>query len=150
MGMDIQKILYATDFSPVAHEAFQAAIDTAVERGATLTLAHVIEPLSSTVPSELMMPATQEKRLREADAMLAEEKAAAERGGALRVETRRLDGVPWHAIVEEAKHGGHDIIILGTHGRTGLKHAFLGSVAERVVRHAPCSVMVVRPKAKAP
>jgi nucleotide-binding universal stress UspA family protein len=81
--------------------------------------------------------------------------AAAERGiaackrratewGAPRVDTRVAQGVPCDRIVHMAKDDGFDLIVIGTHGRTGLTHALLGSVAEKVVRHAPGAVLVVR------
>jgi nucleotide-binding universal stress UspA family protein len=60
-----------------------------------------------------------------------------------------LYGVPFQEIVETAKARQVDLIVMGTHGRTGLMHVLLGSVAERVVRLAPCSVLVVRPVAQA-
>jgi nucleotide-binding universal stress UspA family protein len=56
-----------------------------------------------------------------------------------------VEGVPWSAIVERARHWHCDLIVIGTHGRTGLKHALLGSVAERVVRSSPCPVLTFRP-----
>jgi nucleotide-binding universal stress UspA family protein len=54
-------------------------------------------------------------------------------------------GTPWERIVTRAREGRHDLVVVGTHGRTGIKFVLLGSVAEYVVRYAPCSVMVVRP-----
>jgi len=61
-------------------------------------------------------------------------------------EARTEPGPPSHTIVEIAKSGGYDLIVIGTHGRTGLQHALIGSVAERVVRHASCPVLSVRPR----
>jgi nucleotide-binding universal stress UspA family protein len=58
-----------------------------------------------------------------------------------------LYGVPFQEIVEAAKARQVDLIVMGTHGHTGLMYVFLGSVAEKVVRLAPCSVLVVRPVA---
>jgi nucleotide-binding universal stress UspA family protein len=62
----------------------------------------------------------------------------------LSIETRVREGDPRREIVEEAKDWGADLIIVGSHGRTGILRRLLGSVAEHVVRHAPCSVEVVR------
>jgi nucleotide-binding universal stress UspA family protein len=61
-----------------------------------------------------------------------------------RVTPRHELGVPWQTIVRVAEEGGHDLIVMGTHGHTGVEHILLGSVAERVLRHAPCPVMTVR------
>ena len=54
-------------------------------------------------------------------------------------------GVPWHSIVEHSRDEPIDLIVMSTHGRSGLKHLWMGSVAERVVQHAPCAVLVTRP-----
>jgi nucleotide-binding universal stress UspA family protein len=61
------------------------------------------------------------------------------------VSTTILTGTPWHEVVELLrKDESFDLVMVGTHGHTGLKHVLLGSVAERIVRHAPCPVLVVR------
>jgi nucleotide-binding universal stress UspA family protein len=62
----------------------------------------------------------------------------------LTLESRLRRGDPSHEIVEEAKSWGADLIVVGSHGRTGMQRLLLGSVAEQIVRHAPCSVEVVR------
>jgi nucleotide-binding universal stress UspA family protein len=62
----------------------------------------------------------------------------------LKGDTLLVHGVPFHEIVDAAQRRHADLIIMGTHGRTGLTHIFLGSVAEKVVRLAPCPVLVVR------
>jgi nucleotide-binding universal stress UspA family protein len=66
------------------------------------------------------------------------------------VETAVFVGRPAHGIVEHARAGAFDLIVMGTHGRTGLSHIFMGSVAERVVRTAPCAVLTVRERAAIP
>jgi nucleotide-binding universal stress UspA family protein len=76
------------------------------------------------------------------------EKAAAElRGAKLRVTSRALAGDPRHTIVEEARRDKTDLVVVGSHGRSGVAKLLLGSVASHVVSHAPCSVLVVRPPA---
>jgi nucleotide-binding universal stress UspA family protein len=72
--------------------------------------------------------------------------AAGPRGRGLNVQTLVLEGVPYTCIVDYAKEWHADLIVMGTHGRTGLSHMLTGSVAERVVRLAPCSVLVTRSK----
>jgi nucleotide-binding universal stress UspA family protein len=69
-------------------------------------------------------------------------------GKGLTVDTIIVQGTPFREIVEVAKTKQVDLIIMGTHGRTGMTHLLMGSVAERVVRLAPCPVMVTREKAK--
>ena len=68
------------------------------------------------------------------------------RGQGLKVETAMRDGDPRRVIVNEAKEGGADLIIVGSHGYTGLRRLLLGSVAQAVIDHAPCSVEVIRGK----
>src|SRR4051812_19669981 len=72
-------------------------------------------------------------------------KASAHRAGAPRVATKSGEGRPYVEILAEAKASAYDLIVMGTHGFTGLTHAFLGSVAENVVRRAECPVLTVRP-----
>jgi len=67
--------------------------------------------------------------------------------GAKRVSAVAVDGVAWDIVCRLAADERSDLIVMGTHGRTGLRHALLGSVAEKVVRHAPCTVLIVRPRA---
>jgi nucleotide-binding universal stress UspA family protein len=77
--------------------------------------------------------------------LLATWQEEARRMGAPDVRMVWSEGItPWYELVRRAEEYGHDLIVLGTHGRTGLKHAFIGSVAERVVRHASCPVLTVR------
>ena len=75
---------------------------------------------------------------------LDEAKAEAEAAGAVRTETKLLEGIAHSEIVSFAQEFGYDLIVMGTHGRTGIMHALLGSVAERVLRKAPCPVLTVR------
>jgi nucleotide-binding universal stress UspA family protein len=80
---------------------------------------------------------------------LAAWKADAQKLGVPEVATELRRGTPWDEVVSAARaDAAVDLIVLGTHGHTGLPRALLGSVAERVVRHAPCSVMMVRPRAR--
>jgi nucleotide-binding universal stress UspA family protein len=82
-----------------------------------------------------------------ADRPLVSWKATAEALGAPRVEAVTSVGDPAQEITESARRGGFDAIVIATHGRAGLVHAFLGSVAEKVVRLAPCVVVSVTPEA---
>ena len=70
--------------------------------------------------------------------------------GTVQVETQVMVGEPFADICQSAAQEQADLIIMGSHGRTGLSHVLLGSVAERVVRHAPCPVLVVRPPVEVP
>ena len=128
-------ILHPTDFSESSQLACAKAVDLARQCGAKLTVIHVyVEPLMSEgfayVPD--IRPELEEQLAR-----VAEDQPFAEIGRVLRV------GIPAETIVDYAKEHNCDLIVIGTHGRTGLTHVLMGSVAEKVVRLAECPVMVV-------
>lgn len=141
--MTIQHILVPVDFSESTNGTVRFARELAERFSARVTLYHVFHivmtPLNE-VPTDLER--WSEDRERAAEARLKE--LAASMGSGVQVETAAEDGVPWDNIVKRAAKFGHDHIVMGIHGHTGLKHVLLGSVAERVVRHAPCSVTIVR------
>jgi universal stress protein A len=148
--MAFKKILCAVDFSDNAREAMRRAADLAVVSGGSLTLFHVIHvPVVGYSDGAPMMPSPGPELARElgaeAERSLADWKKRAEEMGVKNVSTQVVAGVPWHMIVEalEADHT-FDLVVIGTHGRTGLGRVLLGSVAETVVRHSPCPVLVVR------
>lgn len=146
--MESHRILCAVDFSECSREALHVAAELARKEQAVLVLVHVDErPLWVHPPyTHLPFDVREEIRAR-MENMLEEWKAEASRRGAPEVVIKRPDGVPWERIVAAAREDPRiDLIIVGSHGRTGLKRALIGSVAERVVRHAPCSVAVVRPR----
>jgi nucleotide-binding universal stress UspA family protein len=138
-----RKILCAIDFSEPSRVAMRRAVELAASSGASLTLLHVY--LAPLAPAEMLPdPRWLKAVIDEAGAALTTWRAEAREGGAREVQVAMLEGVAWSCIVQVAREGGHDLVVVGTHGRTGIKHALLGSVAERVVRHAPCPVLVVR------
>jgi nucleotide-binding universal stress UspA family protein len=124
--MRVRQILFGTDFSPASEAARRVAVDMAREAGATLHVVHVVP--SVTDPS---LPAEQLTELAKAV------------DGGLRVTTALLDGSAGGEIVRYAQEQQIDLIVVGTHGRTGFSRALLGSVAESVVRLAPCLVLSV-------
>lgn len=146
--MKIRKLLCPIDFSPASREALEEAVDLARQHQAELTVVHVLAPVPVGVPEALIDPSYVQRLYDDVAGELAVWKQQAETMGAPAVKARRLDGTPWDAVVETARAEGHDLIVMSTHGRTGLSHALIGSVAETVVRHAPCSVLVVRPKVR--
>lgn len=140
----LRKILVPVDFSGPSRKAIHYAQVFAEQFDATLVLVHAVEPMAyppdfAFVP--LLPPDLEEKRSGEILRQL-EEIAAGVRG--VRVESVVRMGRPWQQIVDAAKEEDVDLIVLSTHGYTGMKHALLGSVAEKIVRHAPCPVLVVR------
>jgi universal stress protein A len=148
-----QKILVPVDFSEHSAEAVRVAADLARRFEAALTLVHVYDPLVYALPDGFTyMPQPAIDQLLQAFTdQLAQTKREALEAGATRVETQVLQGIVAGAIIERAERGAFDLIVMGTHGRTGMQHVLIGSTAERVVRLATCPVLTVKnAKVKAP
>jgi universal stress protein A len=141
----VKRILAPTDFSGGADRALSVAIDAARLLGAVLEIVYVHNASSyvTAVPfaEPAFLPLTGEERssVDEALARMAERARAS--GASCLANT--LIGNPAHEIVEYARRQAIDLIVMGTHGRTGFKHVLFGSVAERVVQRAACPVLVV-------
>jgi len=143
--MGFHKIMCPVDFSPGSREALAAAAELARDHDAPLVLAYVQNPWERVINFQLVPEVTQDATDSEQAEFKKWEVDARARGA--QVTTLALSGAPWDQIVSAArKDPAIDLIVLGTHGRTGLAHALVGSVAEKVVRHAPCAVLVVRPR----
>lgn len=145
--MVFTRIMCAVDFSAGARKALRVAAALARESSTPLVLAHVWHPAEWAVAGEPpLSPSAIEGMVEAEQTQLTRWMALARELGAREVSTRFLTGLPWDQIVTLARHDRTiDLIVMGTHGRTGLSHVLLGSVAEEVARHAPCAVMVVRP-----
>jgi len=124
--MKFAEILFPTDFSTASEAAGRVARTMAVESGARLHVLHAVPPVTDpTLPSETLA------------------KVAKQLGADVRVQPALVHGVAGRSIVDYAREKGIDLIVLGTHGRTGISYAILGSVAEQVLRRAPCLVLMV-------
>lgn len=148
------RILVATDFGPHSDAAVDYAADLTRRLNATLEVVHVVDDplLSGAWSSEVVVPNLQEV----IDQLVVNAKAR------LTVVTGRLAvtglsataavvaGIPAAAIVDHARAGKFDLIVMGTHGRTGFSHLVIGSVAERVLRTAPCAVLTVKADGQKP
>lgn len=143
--MAFRKILCPVDFSAGSEAALQYAVHQATRDGAELVLAHAYYVPPSVYAGELPFPADVADRLiADCEAGLARAEAQARQLGAERVSTTLLMGPPADQIAEAlTEDEAFDLVILGTHGRSGLSRVLLGSVAESVVRHSPCTTMVV-------
>lgn len=141
--VNIRKILVPTDFTIFSDQAVDYAAMVATRFDAKILLVHVIEPLTYSVTDTIQVVDHFVALKTIAEPILDNlQKKLLKKG--LQAETIILKGNPYLEIVEKASKAGVDLIIMGTHGRTGLKHLLMGSVAERVVRLAPCPVLVVR------
>jgi nucleotide-binding universal stress UspA family protein len=141
-----QKILVPTDFSAHSAEAVRFAADLSKRYEASVSLVHLYQPIAYAIPDGIMIfPAPQlADMLAEFQKLLDLARQEALAAGAVQVDTQLLQGVIHSEIVNVARQGAYDLIIMGTHGRTGIKHALIGSVAEKIVRTAPCPVLTVR------
>ncbi len=147
MAIDIQRILLPTDFSAYSATATQYACELATKFAAELHLLHTLEVHLSSTPAFAMGLAL--------PTHVHESRAAAEKAlaGVLdpqwavgrKVVHAVVEGSPKVEIVRYARTHHMDVIVLATHGRSGLAHVLMGSVAESVVRTAPCPVLTVRP-----
>ena len=151
MALAWKKICCPIDFSEPSRLALQVAADLCNVFGAELTLFHSYQLPGYTLPegSVVASPKMLQELADQAEAHLAEWKNIAEGMGARNVKTAKGVGDPAMEVVEFAREGQFDLLVVGTHGRTGLRHAILGSTAERVVRRALCPVLTVHPESKA-
>ena len=142
-------ILHPTDFSSASRAAFAHAVTLARDEGAELLIVHVLSSVMPMVGDGYLSPTTYDDLQRSVraqgqknvDKLLARAKAARVRARAL-----LLEGVAAEAITRAARARHAKLIVMGTHGRTGLGRLLMGSVAERVVGTAPCPVLTVRGK----
>jgi nucleotide-binding universal stress UspA family protein len=143
--MTAQHFLVPIDFSSYAEQALDSAIALAQKLQARVTLLHVIQPpavvnvAGGIWPSSTFLQDLEAAVTRDMEGYLARVTAAGLAG-----EIAVVHGVPFQEILDTAKARQVDLIIMGTHGRTGLSHVLLGSVAEKVVRLAPCPVLIAR------
>jgi len=139
--MNTHKILYPTDFSTTGQTALEMATSLARDTGATLVIVHVEEPPMAYGGGEFYY-GLEEPNREELRRMLAE---VAPADPNVPCERRLMIGTPATAIVELAQRENADMIVMATHGRTGLSRVLMGSVAEEVVRKAHCPVLTVKP-----
>ena len=150
MIQNVKKILAPIDFSELSMEAMRGAMELAKDVGAEVHLVHVIAPHHTFIPLPLATNAEQSRELAREAAMLEQAEEELNRikkdefGDSKKVVTFATVGHPVQKLVEYAKQNEIDLIMLATHGRSGAEHFVSGSVTEKVVRGAPCSVLVYR------
>jgi nucleotide-binding universal stress UspA family protein len=141
----LRKILVPIDFSNLSMDALPYATLLARQFGAELILLHIVQSfpidhlLGAEITNQTMVPA-----IKQAEADLERLAADLRKSTAAKTSAVVREGMPHEAICQTAKSLGADLVVLTTHGYTGLKHVLLGSTAERVVRHASCPVLAVR------
>jgi len=138
--MNFKTILFATDFSPASETALRYATALARDSGALLIIAH-IEELPMPYAGGEMYFAQPEYPNPEVKKML---DAVVPSDPTVKFEHRLVLGTPADDIVRLANENGADLIVIGTHGRTGVMRVLMGSVAESIMRHASCPVLTIK------
>jgi nucleotide-binding universal stress UspA family protein len=140
---NVKRILVPTDFADPSSDALGTAMAFAQISGATLDLVHVTLGSTFVLPPPLDLATLDTTKVSEhvARELAVEEERV--RAVGLACETASLVGAPDEEIVTRARETGAALIIMGTHGRSGLAHALFGSVTERVLRHTSCPLLVV-------
>jgi nucleotide-binding universal stress UspA family protein len=140
----IQRILCPVDFSDTSNHAVEYAANLAVPLGAEMHLLHVYQLPMYTMPDGALLagPETAQRVMETGQDSL--NRLADKVSGGITVNTHLTEGVPHAEVNRLAKELGADLVVMGTHGRTGIGHLLLGSVAERVVRTSPIPVLTVR------
>jgi universal stress protein A len=145
--IEIRKILAPTDFSPHAAKAVRYACGLAERLESELHLLHVLAEVVPSGPDPLLTPVLPPEFFRETEE---QSRVALARlleptwGRPRAIEAAVRWDSPVEGIIEYARDQAIDLIVIATHGRTGLSHVLLGSVAERIVREAPCPVLTIR------
>jgi nucleotide-binding universal stress UspA family protein len=140
--MEIRKILVPVDGSPLAETAVDHAVDLALKPGASLVLLRAAEAQMGFPPADPVE--AQVTAVREAEEYLVKVAERVRRAGVANVETSVWYGAPATAIVEAASFQHPDLIVMTTHGRSGLGRMILGSVAESVLRSTTTPILLVR------
>jgi universal stress protein A len=147
-----RKILWPTDFSSLSLTGGRYALAFCRSFQAQLHVIHVIPPmlgpeLPATIPPE-MPPLVADPALLQTSKQNLEKVVRDLAGSTDNVVIEAFYGSPWDGVCDYAKRNEIDLIIVATHGRTGLAHALIGSTAERIVQHAPCPVLSVKQNAR--
>jgi nucleotide-binding universal stress UspA family protein len=145
--IDLRRILVPTDFSKHSHNALQYAVAFAEKFGAELHLLHVVQDLALFLPDTVAVSPVAAPPVDQLTAAVREALLRVIRDNGLERLTvcpEVREGTPFYEIIRCAREKDVDLIVMGTHGRSGLAHVLLGSVSEKVVRKAPCPVLTVR------
>jgi len=150
MAIGWKRICCPIDFSEPSRVALRAAVDLCATFGAELTLFHSYQLPGYTLPegSVVASPKMLQELADQAESHLSEWRKIAMEMGAQGPKTAKSVGEPAVEIVQFAKESHQDLLVVRTHRRPGLRHALLGSTAERVVRRAACPVLTIHPEGR--
>jgi nucleotide-binding universal stress UspA family protein len=141
-----RRILYATDFSPASRPAFARALELGKQPRTKLLVLHVLMPpspfLGNRLPSSYLELETRAKG--NAARQMAAMTTTVRQVGIKKGMSKLVAGAPAEQIIRQARRWRADLIVMGTHGRSGFGRTFMGSVADRVLRGAACPVLTVR------
>jgi nucleotide-binding universal stress UspA family protein len=143
----MRRVLFASDFSRASRKAFAEAVKSAKRTHAILSIVHVLTPFVPVGPDQYVGPETWEevdKQARKWARRHLEALAERARNAGVRARILLIDGTPARDIPRIARRTHADLLVIGTHGRTGFAKLFLGSVASHVVATATCPVLTVR------
>ena len=138
-----KKILVPTDFSSQSDKSLDYAVMVANQFGAKIILLHIIEPFPYTTTDAFMVVDNSEA-MRSIAETLIKNQSKTLRQKKISVKTDLIVGNPAQEIIKKAEREKADLIVMGTHGRTGVEHVLLGSVAEKIVRLANCPVLTIK------
>lgn len=153
MSPTFKKLLVPVDFSDCSRAALEHAELIGRQFGASITILHVWEPPSSKIPKISLQSFDFPDRVSQSLETFVRRESIMEmrdflrdfdRDDSIEVRCQLVSGQPTDQILSWAQDGAYDLIIMGTHGRSGLAHLFMGSVTEKVLRHAPCPVLAIR------
>ncbi len=162
MSLNFKRVLCPVDLSPFSLEALQLAVEVAETSGATLYLLHVIDnPFDELYMSSITQADPASIELYKTEPLKRSKiiKATVDHGEVIlkqfchekveqlpKVRYLVRDGDPFEQIMDATEDHRIDLVVLATHGRTGIRRLIIGNVAEKVVRHAPCPVLTVKPR----
>jgi universal stress protein A len=142
----VRRILCPVDFSETSRAALRYAVDLGLRYEAEIILLHVIQPPEFALPEGMVVAGADvfASLQRDVEEALHDWRTEAERLGARAVTIDTAVGATHPEIARYVDDHGVDLVVIGTHGRTGIAHTLLGSTAEKVVRHTRCPVLTVR------
>jgi nucleotide-binding universal stress UspA family protein len=143
----MRRVLFATDFSKASRKAFTTAVNTAKSSGAALSIVHVLAPFVPIGPDQYIGPDTWQEIDEQSRTWATKQLnglAARAKTSGVRTKVFLAEGRPSQEVTRFARKLHADLLVIGTHGRTGFAKLFLGSIASQIVATAKCPVMTVR------